>query len=789
MATKTTSGRSARVNAMLTTGAVLGILVLLNVAGLWVFGKIDLTDNKRYTLSDVSRQAVRDLDSVDVQVFISPDLPPTIAAGYGREREIRGVDREFQDKLDEYASYSGGNLRITVVREGVEDKAQKAKLEMFTGKEAQVEEGRLEFKKYALGATFQYRDQMEVYPLALEPEYFEFEITKILLRLKEKYEKSASLKDVLDTGNAVADAAKACSDKVNSYKTKGAEKGGLTALVAGGDLAASLRMDRAEFRKACNPVTAAVDKAKALAGRSESLDQLAESGKAFAELVGEIDKQVDDPKVQGPQIGLMAEKLGQIHAAVDKDRDTLKNSPGRKAIGFLCGHREFCPFPERKALIQAEIAAMMGQRNPLVQQFVSQAKQIEDQINQVNDQIRRGLFVRRGLTLKRIDAGDDIPDDVEVLVVYAPQKRLGDRDLYNIDQFLLSGRSVIFFVPGFDVAVYNIKKGGEGFDPSELTMDELDKEPYDTNVGEILATYGVKVNRDLVVEPKSFEPITIIQLQKQGQYTLQSQHEFPYPLLPTFSDLDRSHVLVRRLSTLTLPYASTLELTDAAAADPGLDRTHLVKTSTEATAVTGDLELSPPYLMKQLPMLEPNGPKTVAMVLRGDFQSHFKGRAIPPREEKKEQDDPDMPKPKPVDRPFRDHGTGRLLVIGSSLGLENLSPERVFEGFNMGQLQSGTADFFMKLKDYVANFQNWQLRLTQIGSVIQANLDFLFNCLDWGVQNEALVDIRSKGLVKRPIDPVSTTGRTVISLLLILGLPALFVGLGVVRFAVRRKKK
>ncbi|NOZ00693.1 MAG: hypothetical protein GXP54_02230, partial [Deltaproteobacteria bacterium] len=141
MKTSTTSGGSARANALITTVSVLGILVLLNVLGLWVFGKADLTDNKRYTLSDVSRQAVKDLDGLDVQVFISKDLPPSMAQGWGRQRDIRGVDREFLDKLDEYQSYSGGNMTITRVTDDIEDQADKAGLQLFTSKEAEVQGG------------------------------------------------------------------------------------------------------------------------------------------------------------------------------------------------------------------------------------------------------------------------------------------------------------------------------------------------------------------------------------------------------------------------------------------------------------------------------------------------------------------------------------------------------------------------------------------------------------------------------------------------------------------------
>jgi ABC-type uncharacterized transport system involved in gliding motility auxiliary subunit len=786
MATQTKSGRSARTNAWVVTASILGILVLVNALGVWLFGRADLTANQQYTLSDVSRQAAMDLDSVDVQIFVSADLPATLDQGFGRERDIRGVAREFVDKLNEYQSYSRGNMRVTRVTEDVEGRAEKARLELFTGKEAAVEGGRLEFRKYAVGATFQYRNQMEVFPLALEPEYFEFEITKILLRLKEKYEQSAGMKDLLDAGDAVTKAARACGDKLASYRKKDGT-GGLSALMGGGDPMSNLRADAGEFKKTCDGVAAEFGRLQPLKGKNEYLDQLANTARAFVQMVDEVGRQLADPQDDGKELPTVVDRLTQLVDMLGRDGETLKNSPGRKAVGFLCGHREFCPFADATPLMRPDILQMLGQNNPLIQQFAGQAKAIEDQISQVNEQIRKGLFTRKGMTVKRVDPGEDIPDDVEVLVVYGPQRPLSDRDFYAVDQFLLSGRSVIFFLNTWDVAVYNFKKGGNALDPSEMSVDELHREAYPTNLGPFLAHYGVQPNPDIVVEKKDYENLTVIKLEKQGGYTLQSQREYPFPLLPTFTDLDRSHVLVKRLSAVTLPYVSTLTVTDAARTDPDRQVVELIKTSKEATATTESVELSPPYLVRQLPTLAPNGPKTVAVAIKGEFPSYFAGKPIPPRPEA----NPDSATAVPTnaaDRPFVAKGTGRLLVVGSNLGLENLSAEKVFDGFNLGQLSSGKADFFMQLKDYIANFQNWQLRLTQLSPILQANLDFLFNSLDWGVQNEALVDIRSKGYVKRPIQAVSAGGRTAIEIALIIGLPLLFALVGALRAVARRRR-
>ena len=117
----------------------------------------------------------------------------------------------------------------------------------------------------------------------------------------------------------------------------------------------------------------------------------------------------------------------------------------------------------------------------------------------------------------------------------------------------------------------------------------------------------------------------------------------------------------------------------------------------------------------------------------------------------------------------------------------SLSTGSVFDEFLPAQLTSGRTDFLLKLRDYIANFQNWQLRLAQIAPVVQSNVDFLHNALDWGIQNESLVDIRSKAWTQRPIKNISSGARMAITAGMIIGLPLIFVAIGLLRFASRRR--
>lgn len=73
------------------------LIVTINVIGSFVFTRFDLTSEKRYSLSDTTKQTLRDLDDfVYFKVYLEGDFP----AGFKKLR------RETKEMLDEFRAYS-----------------------------------------------------------------------------------------------------------------------------------------------------------------------------------------------------------------------------------------------------------------------------------------------------------------------------------------------------------------------------------------------------------------------------------------------------------------------------------------------------------------------------------------------------------------------------------------------------------------------------------------------------------------------------------------------------------
>jgi len=102
----TTSPKGLKSQALIRLGLLTGILLLMNVISSFWFTRIDLTGDKRFTLSPASRNLVANLkDVVFIRVYLEGEFSP----GFDR---LRTATREL---LDELRQYSNGNLEYEFI--------------------------------------------------------------------------------------------------------------------------------------------------------------------------------------------------------------------------------------------------------------------------------------------------------------------------------------------------------------------------------------------------------------------------------------------------------------------------------------------------------------------------------------------------------------------------------------------------------------------------------------------------------------------------------------------------
>jgi gliding-associated putative ABC transporter substrate-binding component GldG len=153
-------------------------LVLLNLISRNWFERLDLTDNKMYTLSSSSRSVVKKIDDLmTMKVFFSGNLPNE----FGNNR------RYLQDILEEYAAYSKGKIRFEFnTPEKNEDVQQEAQRLGIQPVQLQViENDKMEVKRVHMGLAILYQDEKEVIPVIQSTTGLEYEITTKIKRLVE----------------------------------------------------------------------------------------------------------------------------------------------------------------------------------------------------------------------------------------------------------------------------------------------------------------------------------------------------------------------------------------------------------------------------------------------------------------------------------------------------------------------------------------------------------------------------------------------------------------------------
>ncbi|PJA11186.1 hypothetical protein COX67_01090, partial [Candidatus Falkowbacteria bacterium CG_4_10_14_0_2_um_filter_36_22] len=154
----------------ITVIIVIGLLVVINFFSYNLFFRWDLTQNNDYSISQVSKNTVKNLeDIVSVKVYFSENLPSDYIV----------LRQEVGDILDSYRNYSNGKIRVEFINPG-EDENIKQELMMMGIPQVQfnvMEKDKYQVVNGYLGMAIKYGDQTEVIPVVQNIQDLEYQIT------------------------------------------------------------------------------------------------------------------------------------------------------------------------------------------------------------------------------------------------------------------------------------------------------------------------------------------------------------------------------------------------------------------------------------------------------------------------------------------------------------------------------------------------------------------------------------------------------------------------------------
>jgi len=159
-----------------TVVLVVGILIVVNFLSYQIFVRLDLTQNKDYSISGVSKKVAKELDDVvNIKLYFSETLP----------KQYITLPQEVGDLLDEYVNYSDGNINIEFINP---DELENADQELYQMGIPALQFNVMEKDKYEsikgyLGMVVQYGTKKEVIPVVDSTVNLEYQITLAIKKI------------------------------------------------------------------------------------------------------------------------------------------------------------------------------------------------------------------------------------------------------------------------------------------------------------------------------------------------------------------------------------------------------------------------------------------------------------------------------------------------------------------------------------------------------------------------------------------------------------------------------
>lgn len=607
------------------------VIILINLVSSFLYFRIDLTMSNVYSLSRASKETINNLEEpVIIKVFFTENLPSRYSI----------VERYLNDLMDEYSNYGGSSFRVEKIDVESEDgKALAASFGISPIGVQDVSSDQVTQKSAYMGLVIISGDMVEKINGINYPEGLEYKITSTvrkmvaksssLLKLKEPvkmtlYMSPAILKFPIQGIDKVEQVVKTSADKV---KRNNFGKVTFNVVDPGtgkefSDLAAKYNLPKFNWKS--TPTQNGV-----VPAGEGVMSVVVENGKNFQVIKIDIAQTIFGNSVSGLQN--IEDKLNSALGAV------LTSS---LPVAYAIGHGEQPTADEQQQGGPSSLRKVLSE-----------------------------LYDMKEIDLTK----DELPEGIKTLVVNGPKARFTDEELFKIDQFIMRGGNVAFYLDSF-----NEMRGDNPYMPPNYV-------PIDTGLEKILSPLGISINKDVILDKKC-----VVRRGEGGDMTY-----YHVPQLEKNS-LIGNNVITKYLKNLTYVIASSINVDEKIAKQNGLDSQVLVTSSKEAWKMQGRIMINPSMMTPPTDEKE-YAKQNFAVLVEGKFKSAFNGVKPAPIV------DPKKPVEKKAEgiavaQPLKESAVkGKIFVTSSSL-INMFDPE--------GKLPN--AVFFMNTVDYLNGNTNTQ---------------------------------------------------------------------------------
>jgi len=572
------------------------VVVLVNVAGITLFFRSDLTANKVYSISKASRAVVETLsEPLTIKVFFTKNLP---APYNNTERYLQDLLQEYSIYANRFFNYEFYNVSAEEgeITDAARENQQLANNYGIHPIQIQVvDKDEVKFQRVYMGLVMIYGDLLETIPTITATEGLEYKLTTTIQKMNNKIGALLNLPEKID---------------IKLYLSSSLN-------------AVAPHMGIRDLAEVPDEIQAVVKK----------LNQ---------NLYNKLQYQYVDPT--GEQD---LETLAAQYNVMTLSWPALGNGkvqPGKGAIGLVMQY-------DGKSLT---VPLLQVIRLPIIgtQYRLTEMEQMEDTINRnieqlidINEAIGyladHGTLNLNGAPAGRPSAQDSatnlrtlisqsysikdvrlkdggIPQGLGSLVIAGPTEKFTDYELYQIDQFLMQGKNLILVLDRFNEVMPSGQQG-MAFGQQPVYV------PLDTGLQKLLEHYGVRIQQSYVMDENCFS-------QEMPQQFGGGERKIYYAPLIKNREINQDLDFMRNIRVLVAVKISPLELISERITQNKLKTYRLFASSDKSWQMRGRINLNPMFIKPPASADEMQS-YPLAYLIEGDFPSYFAGKPMPVKEE------------------------------------------------------------------------------------------------------------------------------------------------------------
>lgn len=425
------------------------LLVLINLVGANSFFRLDLTSPKSYSLSQSSKEVVKNLEEpLSVKVFFSNNLPSP----------YNTVEQYLEDILVEYKGSANKNFSYEFFDMDKPENEELASSYRIRQKQIQeVKDNEVGFKNVYMGVVLVYADSIEVLDDIISPDGLEYRLTTTMSKMINTTSALAGLKDNVNVTLY-------SSSDLSAFGIKNFNQ--LENIVSNAVAQVNKKnMNKVSF-KVVNP------------NQDEVSELCAKYG--VDEISWTDDKATDESKKNGK---------GMI-AAVMEYNDNFKLLPVKLSRSFF-GSYGIAGLDNLETVITENLQTLVSRSDKIGYLTGFGTKSLNDAQNgsQRLQMLANDKYQFVELDLEK----DEIPSTISNIVIVAPTEKISEKVFYKLDQFLMQGGNLTVFADMYQEI------------PTQNQYQLPEYKLLETGLPEFLAKYGIELGKDYVMDMNCYK--------------------------------------------------------------------------------------------------------------------------------------------------------------------------------------------------------------------------------------------------------------------------------------------